>query len=130
LSLVTALSPYPTAEHIQDVYWRTLVANTVVVEYPRPPSGFFDNFATYLELNRLYLPCENRHEVMKEALKRMTVDDIVRHHMFEEVLAHVENRVLFTPANGYASLGPHGLKKGDRILSYSWRSDAIYYQGK
>jgi mannitol/fructose-specific phosphotransferase system IIA component (Ntr-type) len=71
-----------------------------------PPPGFFDNFATYLELNRLYLSCENQEEVDKEAAKKMTTDDIVRHRLFEESLIQVRNRVLFTTANGYAGLGP------------------------
>jgi hypothetical protein len=79
------------------------------------PPGFFDNFATYLEFNRLYLSCENQEEADKEAAKKMITDDIVRHRLFEESLLQVGNRVLFTTANGYAGLGPQGLKKGDII---------------
>ena len=45
----------------------------------------------------------------------MTTEDIVRHRLFEESLLQVGNRVLFTTANGYAGLGPQGLKKGDII---------------
>ena len=115
LSLATALSPYLTAECIQDVYWRTLIAN-MFSDFTSPPLGFFDSFATYLEHERLYLFCENQEEVNKEFSKKMTADDVVKYRLFEESLVRVgRERVLFATTNGYAGLGPHGLKKGDRI---------------
>jgi hypothetical protein len=114
LAAVTALFPYPTAEAIQDVYWRTLIAN-MFMDCTHPPPGFFDNFTTYLEYTRLFLSCENRDEAFKASAKKISVDDKVKHRMFDEAIPHVGNRVVFTTANGYAGLGPHGLKKGDRI---------------
>jgi hypothetical protein len=114
LELVTALSPYPTAEPIQDVYWRTLVAN-IIQDRANPPLGFFDNFVTYLEHESLYISCENRNEVWKEASAKISSADLEKHRQFDGSILHVGNRVLFTTANGYAGLGPQGLKKGDRI---------------
>jgi hypothetical protein len=114
LAAVTALFPYPTAEAIQDVYWRTLIAN-MFMDCTHPLPGFFDNFTTYLDHTRLFLSCENRDEVSKESARKITVDDKVKHRMFDEAIPHVGNRVVFTTANGYAGLGPQGLKKGDMI---------------
>jgi hypothetical protein len=114
LSLVTALSPYPTGENIQDVYWRTLVANMVQPHLPPPPE-FFENFATYFEFDRLVLSCEDWDEVYEEAAKTIPAGDRVKHRLFNESLSHVAQKLLFTTANGYAGLGPRGVKKGDKI---------------
>jgi hypothetical protein len=114
LAAVTALFPYSTAEAIQDVFWRTLIANKFINQ-TKPPPGFFDSFTTYLEYDRQLLSCENQDEYKKESARRMTEHDIYKREMFDEAIGQVGNRVLFTTADGYAGLGPPGLKKGDRI---------------
>jgi hypothetical protein len=70
--------------------------------------NFFCSFATYLELDRLYLSCENQDEVHKEAARKMTSNGVVKHRLFNELLRLVKNKVWFITANGYASLGPRG----------------------
>lgn len=68
-----------------------------------------------MKIDQLCLFCGSWEEVDKEASKITTADDRVKHRLLDESLPLVANRVVFTTANGYAGLGPQGLKKGDRV---------------
>jgi hypothetical protein len=96
-----------------------------------PPSGFFDNFHTYIEFNELSGSCETEEEFYEEAKAReMTMDDLVKCRFFDESIEHVGNRVLFTTAKGYGGLGPQGLKNGDRVFLFLGASTPFIIRGK
>jgi hypothetical protein len=113
--LISSLSPYPTGEPIDVVYWRTLTANISYSDglgKPAPP-GDASYFRSYLSLLRLSQNSPSAYDIQG------ATDEIVRQsERFTASLSAIGDRRLFTTSRGYAGLGPPRLFTGDSLCVF------------
>lgn len=106
--LAFTLSPYPTGESCQDVYWRTLIANMSVTGEPSSASHG-EGFLAWLNLLHFRAQWPTPHV-------QPSMQDVQQADSFRVAFSkHGRGRTFFITHRGYMGLGPPGMHAGDHI---------------
>ena len=110
--LVSSLQPYPTCEHWEEAFWRTLIANLSHAGKPGAPAPleYYDYYRSLLTCLRSFVNNEG-----PDPFEDVTMETIQNSEIYNSSVSRVSYHRLFVTRRGYIGLGPPGMSANDVV---------------
>ena len=110
--LVSSLQPYPSGEHWEEAFWRTLIANLSHVGKPGAPAPpvYYHYYQSLLTILRSFVKNGG-----PDPFEDVAMETIQKAQIYNSSVSRVSTHRLFITGRGYIGLGPPGMSANDVI---------------